>query len=167
MLLYATEGRQVASPRRVPLALGAGTQPGRGLSDLGPKRRARYVGPVDVLGLDHVQLAAPRGCEEEARHFFGAVLGLLEIQKPDALIGRGGVWFTLGEQELHVGVEEPFSPASKAHPALLVAPGKLDAIAERLRAAGARVRWDEAVPGSRRFYTEDPWGNRIELLSLE
>lgn len=83
--------------------------------------------------------------------------------KPEELRGRGGVWFSLGAQQLHVGVEEPFVPARKAHPALRVRPGELDAVAERLRAAGAPVDWDEALT-VRRFYTEDPWGNRLELL---
>jgi catechol 2,3-dioxygenase-like lactoylglutathione lyase family enzyme len=134
---------------------------------LSQTRRVRYVEFVDVLGLDHVQIAAPRGSEAQARSFFGDLLGLSQVQKPDALRSRGGVWFELGEQQLHVSVEEPFAPAAKAHPALRVAPGTLDALAERLRGAGAKVRWDEALPGARRFYTEDPWGNRIELLSAE
>jgi catechol 2,3-dioxygenase-like lactoylglutathione lyase family enzyme len=121
---------------------------------------------MDVVGLDHVQIAAPRGCEEDARRFFGDVLGLSEIEKPPALRTRGGVWFTVGAQELHVGIEEPFAPARKAHPALRVAPDRLDALAERLSNAGATVAWDAALPRARRFYTHDPWGNRIELLSL-
>jgi catechol 2,3-dioxygenase-like lactoylglutathione lyase family enzyme len=121
---------------------------------------------MDVVGLDHVQIAAPRGCEEDARRFFGDVLGLSETEKPPALRTRGGVWFTVGAQELHVGIEEPFAPARKAHPALRVAPDRLDALAERLSNAGATVAWDAALPGARRFYTHDPWGNRIELLSL-
>jgi orotate phosphoribosyltransferase len=119
----------------------------------------------DVVGLDHVQLAAPSGCEDEARRFFGGLLGLPEIEKPPPLQGRGGVWFTLGAQQLHIGVQEPFSPALKAHPALRVTPGGLDQMAARLSAAGAPVSWDDALPDYRRFYVEDPWGNRIELLS--
>jgi catechol 2,3-dioxygenase-like lactoylglutathione lyase family enzyme len=120
---------------------------------------------MTVLGLDHVQLAAPPGCEAQARGFYGDVLGLPEVAKPRSLEGRGGVWFSLGVQELHVGVEEPFSPARKAHPALRVEPAELDAVAERLAAAGAKVAWDDLLPGVRRFYTEDPWGNRVELLA--
>jgi catechol 2,3-dioxygenase-like lactoylglutathione lyase family enzyme len=122
---------------------------------------------MTVVGLDHVQLAAPRGCEAQARRFFGELLGLDEVEKPEPLRGRGGVWFRLGAQQLHVGVQDPFAPAAKAHPALRVADGGLDALAQRLSAAGATVRWDDALPGDRRFYTEDPWGNRIELLSAE
>jgi catechol 2,3-dioxygenase-like lactoylglutathione lyase family enzyme len=120
-----------------------------------------------VLALDHVQVAAPTGCEAEARRFFGDLLGLPEIDKPAVLRARGGVWFALGEQQLHVGVEEPFSPSHKAHLGLRVAPRKLDSLADRLRAAGAQVAWDDALPGSRRFYTEDPWGNRLEFVSVE
>jgi catechol 2,3-dioxygenase-like lactoylglutathione lyase family enzyme len=120
---------------------------------------------VTVLGLDHVQLAAPPGCEAEARRFYGDVLGLPEVAKPRSLEGRGGVWFSLGKQQVHIGVEEPFSPARKAHPALRVEPTELDALAKRLASAGARVAWDDLLPGVRRFYTEDPWGNRVELLA--
>lgn len=122
---------------------------------------------TDVVGVDHVQLAAPAGCEGEARRFFGEVLGLPEITKPPLLHGRGGVWFIVGSQQLHVGVQEPFFPARKAHPALRVAPGRLDQMAERLLAAGAVVTWDDALPQYRRFYTDDPWGNRIELLGTK
>jgi catechol 2,3-dioxygenase-like lactoylglutathione lyase family enzyme len=119
---------------------------------------------VSVIGLDHVQLAAPPGCEPAARRFFGELLGLPEIDKPAPLRSRGGVWFALGSQQLHVGVSDDFAPARKAHPALLVAPGELDALAARLAFAGAAVTWDLEIPGVRRFYTADPWGNRIELL---
>lgn len=121
---------------------------------------------MPVLGLDHVQVAAPVGCEKDARGFYGELLGLPEIEKPKALQGRGGVWFTCGAQQLHVGVTDDFSPATKAHPALRVRHADLDLIAERLAAAGSAVRWDDAIPGTRRFYTADPWGNRIELLAV-
>lgn len=120
---------------------------------------------VSILGLDHVQVAAPRGCEEDARRFYGDLLGLEEMPKPESLCGRGGVWFRVGPQQLHVGIEEPFSPARKAHPALRIAPEQLDLIAERLEAAHATVAWDNELPGVRRYYTEDPWGNRVELLA--
>jgi catechol 2,3-dioxygenase-like lactoylglutathione lyase family enzyme len=120
-----------------------------------------------MLGLDHVQLAAPAGCEEQARAFYGGLLGLMEVTKPEALRARGGVWFGVGAQQLHIGVEASFSPARKAHPALRVASQDIDALASRLEANGASVSWDESVPGVRRFYTEDPWGNRLELLALD
>lgn len=117
------------------------------------------------ISIDHVQLAAPPGCEAQARRFFGDVLGLEEIDKPAPLHGRGGVWFALGDQQLHIGVQEPFSPARKAHPAFRCSAPMLEPLAERLGAAGAPVRWDEELPAIRRFFTEDPWGNRIEILA--
>ena len=123
---------------------------------------------MDIVGLDHVQVAAPPGCEPEARRFYGQLLGLPELDKPEPLRGRGGAWFALGpEHQLHVGVQEPFTPAVKAHPALRVAEDRLDALATRLSAAGVEVVWDEALPGARRFYTTDPWGNRLELLAAK
>ncbi len=129
------------------------------------KSRLIYGLAVFIDGIDHVQVAAPAGCEDDARRFFGELLGLAEVEKPDALRARGGVWFQAGDQQLHVGVEEPFAPARKAHPALRVRPDALDALAARLEAAGATVRWDSALDSIRRFYSEDPWGNRIELLA--
>ncbi|HET8673028.1 MAG TPA: VOC family protein [Thermoleophilaceae bacterium] len=118
-----------------------------------------------IVGLDHVQVAAPPGCEAEARRYYGGLLGLTEIPKPPALAVRGGVWFAVGEHQLHIGVADPFEPARKAHPALGVSDDGLEQIAERLTAAGAPVTWDDDLPGTRRFYTEDPWGNRLELLA--
>ena len=119
-----------------------------------------------MIELDHVQIAGPPGCEAEARRFFGDLLGLEELEKPEPLRWRGGTWFALGDGcELHVGVEEPFAPARKAHPAFRLPAGELDVLATRLEAAGLRVDWDDALPGARRFYTADPWGNRIELLA--
>ena len=115
--------------------------------------------------LDHVQIAAPAGCEAAARAFFGGLLGLEEIAKPEPLRGRGGAWFQVGERQLHVGVEREFEPARKAHVALRVGAAELDGLAERLGAAGSPVIWDEALSGERRFYSEDPWGNRIEFLA--
>ena len=112
-----------------------------------------------VEGLDHVQLACPRGGEDEARRFYGHLLGLREIDKPEPLRSRGGVWFECGSQQLHLGVEEPFAPARKAHPALLVR--SVEALGARLPA----VRWDADLPGYRRFYVSDPFGNRVELLA--
>ena len=133
-----------------------------------PRRRRMavlgYGEGVEVIGLDHVQVAAPVGGESEARRFYGGLLGLSELEKPEPLRNRGGVWFACGAHQLHVGVTKDFSPATKAHPALRVRPTDLDPIAERLTAAGGTVRWDDAITESRRFYTADPWGNRIELI---
>jgi catechol 2,3-dioxygenase-like lactoylglutathione lyase family enzyme len=117
------------------------------------------------VGIDHVQLAAPPGCEPEARRFFGGLLGLTEIEKPEPLRARGGVWFAVGSQQLHIGVESGFSPARKAHPALRVNEPDLLRLAAILEAAGESVTWDEALEGVKRFYVADPWGNRIELLA--
>jgi hypothetical protein len=115
--------------------------------------------------LDHVQIAAPLGCEAQARRFYGGLLGLPELEKPVALAPRGGVWFALGDAQLHIGVEADFQPARKAHPALALDSAALDELAQRLTDAGAPVRWDEELPELRRFFTDDPWGNRLELLA--
>jgi catechol 2,3-dioxygenase-like lactoylglutathione lyase family enzyme len=117
---------------------------------------------VSVTGIDHVQVAAPRGCEEDARAFYAELLGLEEIAKPEPLRARGGVWFRAGAQELHVGVEEPFAPARKAHPALVAS--DLPALRERLVAAGREVQDDDQIPGVARFYVHDPFGNRLEIV---
>jgi len=117
-----------------------------------------------VQRLHHLQLAIPPGAEAEARSFYGGVLGLEEIPKPPNLARRGGVWFRLGTLELHLGVEEGFRAARKAHPALLVE--DLAGLAERCRQAGVPVTTDEPLPGFDRVYVADPFGNRIELLEL-
>jgi catechol 2,3-dioxygenase-like lactoylglutathione lyase family enzyme len=132
--------------------------------------RACAVGTVPlvpIVGLDHVQVAAPPGCERDARRFYGSLLGLEEVAKPASLAARGGAWFALGPggQQLHIGVEEDFAPARKAHPALVVSAGALEALAERLVEAGCEVRWDSSIPGVARFYVDDPWGNRLELMA--
>lgn len=104
----------------------------------------------------------PAGREAAARAFYGTALGLREIRKPAPLAARGGVWYAVGDQELHLGVAEDFSPAKKAHPAFR-APD-VAAVAERLREAGFAVRWDSALPDRPRFFTDDPFGNRVEIL---
>src|SRR5262249_36627339 len=115
-----------------------------------------------VLGLDHVQVAAPRvpGVEETARAYYGDLLGLRELEKPDSLKPKGGVWFSLGAGELHIGLEDDFRPAHKAHPALLVA--GLDQLRTTLEGAGYATADGEEIPGARRFYVHDPFGNRLE-----
>jgi catechol 2,3-dioxygenase-like lactoylglutathione lyase family enzyme len=120
---------------------------------------------VPKVELDHVQIAAPPGCEAAARHFFGELLGLPEVEKPEPLRARGGAWFAVGERRLHVGAEAEFEPARKAHLGLRVAPRELDDLAGRLAGAGSPVTWDEDLPGERRFYSADPCGNRIEFLA--
>jgi catechol 2,3-dioxygenase-like lactoylglutathione lyase family enzyme len=120
--------------------------------------------PIVLLGFDHVQVAAPAGSEDRARSFYGGLLGLDELSKPEALRDRGGVWFACGRHQLHVGIAEPFAPATKAHPALSVAAADLDRLSVRLADAGCEVHWDDGIPDTRRFFTADPWGNRIELV---
>ena len=120
-----------------------------------------------VVGLDHVQVAAPAGCEDEARRFYGRLLGLQELEKPPRLAARGGAWFRLGPHELHVGVQDDFTPASKGHPALRVdSVAALNELAARLRDAGIDFVWADPaeIPGTTRFHVHDPWGNRLELV---
>jgi catechol 2,3-dioxygenase-like lactoylglutathione lyase family enzyme len=130
-----------------------------------PHRRMSAPSRPFVLALDHAQLAMPAGMEEEARAFYGGLLAMEEVPKPAALYAAGGVWFRSGEAELHLGVERPFNPARKAHPALRVE--RLDELAARLEEAGIPVEWDDRYPGVRRFYAHDPFGNRLELLRPE
>ena len=113
------------------------------------------------MQLHHVQVSGPRGCEESMRAFYVGVLGMTEIAKPERLRARGGVWFRAGAAEIHVGIEEPFAPARKAHPGIAVA--DVDGLAERVGASGAPVAWDDNIPGLRRFHTSDPVGNRLEF----
>lgn len=117
---------------------------------------------ADVIALDHLQLAMPRGREDEARAFYSGILGLAEVKKPSNLAARGGVWFALGTQQLHLGVEQDFRPARKAHPAFLV--GDVAALRERLRQQGFVPYDDEPLAGYQRFYAADPFGNRLEFL---
>ena len=119
---------------------------------------------MTVTGIDHVQIAAPPGCEAAARAFYGGVLGLEELPKPEPLAARGGCWFRAGAQELHVGVEDPFAPARRAHPGLVV--DDLDALVEGLARAGIEARWDDALPAVPRCHVADPFGNRLELRQL-
>jgi catechol 2,3-dioxygenase-like lactoylglutathione lyase family enzyme len=115
-----------------------------------------------VIGLDHLQLAMPRGREADARLFYGGILGLTELPKPPNLAVRGGVWFALGPQQLHLGVEEEFRPARKAHPALVVR--DLCGMRARLEQNGFKPYDAEPLAGYERFYVADPFGNRLELL---
>ena len=108
------------------------------------------------------QLAVPRGEEEAARAFYAGVLGMTEVGKPPVLAARGGAWFRAGGLELHLGVEEDFGPARKAHPGILVA--DLDEVVRRLRGGGQEVTWDADLPGFRRVYAADPFGDRLEFL---
>ncbi|MFJ7208818.1 VOC family protein [Streptomyces sp. NPDC098789] len=115
-----------------------------------------------LSAVDHVQLAAPPGSEDALRAYYGHVLGMTEIPKPPVLAARGGCWFAAGPVQLHLGVEEDFRPARKAHPGLRVT--GIAAYAQQLADRGATVVWDDDLPGHRRFYSEDPVGNRLEFL---
>ena len=115
-----------------------------------------------VVGIEHVQLAMPRGEEDRARAFYSGILGIPEIPKPPELAKRGGVWFESESLKLHLGVEAEFRPARKAHPALLVE--DLRALVALLRERGIQVIDDEALEGFMRVYVADPFGNRIELM---
>jgi catechol 2,3-dioxygenase-like lactoylglutathione lyase family enzyme len=115
-----------------------------------------------LVGLHHVQLAAPPGSEDRLRWFYGEVLGMSEVRKPPVLAARGGAWFRSGALELHLGVEEGFRPARKAHLGIRVE--DLEAIIARLASHGVEVDRDDDLPGFRRCYVADPHGNRLELL---
>ncbi len=115
-----------------------------------------------TLALDHIQLAIPEGAEERCRPFWQGVLAFVEIEKPKALRGRGGLWFARDGIRVHLGVEPGFTPARKAHPAFRIA--NLDRVAHALRCIDLIVTWDDALPGTRRLFTADPVGNRIELI---
>ena len=122
--------------------------------------------PLDeyrLARLHHVQLAMPVGAEDRARPFYAGALGMTEIDKPAELAARGGCWFRRDGLEIHLGVEDGFRPARKAHPGILV--NDLGALAARLTDAGVGVDWDDNFPGYRRFYAHDPFGNRLEFLS--
>jgi catechol 2,3-dioxygenase-like lactoylglutathione lyase family enzyme len=116
-----------------------------------------------LVGLHHLQLAIPAGAEDACRAFWVGLLGLTEVPKPPPMAARGGAWFRGPGFELHVGVDPAFAPATKGHPAILV--DDLDALAERLTAAGVAVTWSHDFPGHRHLYCPDPIGNRIEFIT--
>jgi catechol 2,3-dioxygenase-like lactoylglutathione lyase family enzyme len=120
--------------------------------------------PHRIEGIDHVQLAMPAGPEAEARAqaFFEGLLGLPRVPKPPELAVRGGCWFERGPAKIHLGVEQDFRPARKAHPGLVVS--NLDALRAELDGAGFPVRRTEDAPGRPQWYVDDPFGNRIELI---
>ncbi|QUG40058.1 VOC family protein [Psychrobacillus sp. INOP01] len=112
--------------------------------------------------IDHVQLAAPKGSEAIAKHFFGDILGFQEVEKPESLKKRGGAWFEFGNYQIHIGIEEPFAPAKKAHPAFQVE--NLEALKIHLTKNEVSYIVDTDLPGANRIYVNDPFGNRIEIL---
>ncbi len=114
--------------------------------------------------IDHVQLAIPKGGEARAAAFYGKVLGLQEVEKPPLMRASGGVWFANETINIHLGVDPDFCAAKKAHPAFRVE--DLETLAARLRVAGFNVKWDERMPNTKRFYSDDPYGNRLEFMAL-
>jgi catechol 2,3-dioxygenase-like lactoylglutathione lyase family enzyme len=120
---------------------------------------------MGFIAIDHVQLAMPQGEEDTARAFYGGVLGMSESPKPPVLAARGGVWFEAGAVKVHLGVEQEFRAARKAHPAFLV--DNLDALVACCHAAGYAVTGDEPIAGYRRVHVSDPFGNRIELMEFQ
>lgn len=119
---------------------------------------------MPLTSIDHVQLAAPPGSEPLLRAYYVDVLGMTEVPKPPVLAARGGCWFRAGAVSLHLGIEHSFRAARKAHPGLRVR--DIAEYAERLASRGASVVWDDGLPGHRRFYSEDPVGNRLEFLEV-
>jgi catechol 2,3-dioxygenase-like lactoylglutathione lyase family enzyme len=115
--------------------------------------------PDPWIRLDHVQLAIPVGGEDEARGFYVDVLGLTEVPKPPTMAARGGAWFEAGEVRIHVGAEEPFVPARKAHPALV-----MSGLGDFISRSGLDAEWNDEIPGLVRCHVADPFGNRIELI---
>jgi catechol 2,3-dioxygenase-like lactoylglutathione lyase family enzyme len=115
-----------------------------------------------VIGIHHVQLAMPGGGEEAARRFYSGVLGIPEVPKPAAQAKRGGVWFETDNIRIHLGIEQDFRPAKKAHPGLLVR--NLKTLSKGLAESGYTVVNGEPLEGYEHIYINDPFGNRIELL---
>ncbi|MBM7654584.1 VOC family protein [Neobacillus cucumis] len=118
-----------------------------------------------IKKIDHVQLAGPKGCEDSARKFFSGILGLTEVDKPEELKKRGGVWFEFSTFQLHIGVEEPFSPAKKAHPAFVV--DNIEELKSQLKEHSIAFAEDGHLPGASRIYVFDPFGNRLEFIEWD
>ena len=122
------------------------------------------TGPV--TGLDHAFITVAASGEDDGRAFYGGLLGLEEIPRPSGLAESPGVWFRVGGEELHLGVDEAHAASERPHPGFRVeSVSALEELARRLEAAGYEVRWDERIEGRKRFYTRDPSGNRVELLA--
>ena len=113
--------------------------------------------------IDHVQLPCPEGGEPAARRFWAELCQLPEVPKPANLLHQGGCWFEGGGVIVHIGVDRPFTPVTRAHPAFCVA--DIDALAARFVAGGVTVRWSDSMPGRRSFTVDDPFGNRVEFMA--
>lgn len=117
--------------------------------------------PIKIIRLDHIQVCIPKGAEQEARAFYTDILGLDEIEKPAALKANGGLWYQIGEIQLHIGTEE-MTGKSKRHPAFEVA--AVWEVRRYLESKGVPTKDDQAIPGCHRFSFYDPFDNRIEFL---
>lgn len=117
---------------------------------------------MKVERLDHVQLAMPKGGEDKARAFYGGILEIAEVPKPPHLARRGGCCFERGALKVHLGVEQDFQPARKAHPAFIVS--DVVGLADKLENAGCRIVNDQPLEGYVRLYVDDPFGNRLEFM---
>jgi catechol 2,3-dioxygenase-like lactoylglutathione lyase family enzyme len=126
------------------------------------KEKRRGIVGFEMIGIDHVQLAAPIGSEAKARRFYGEILGLKEMEKPEKLRGGGGCWFHCGSHEIHIGVEKDFSPALKAHPGIVVK--NIQGVRHKLEENGYKVQEDTRIEGRKRIFVNDPFGNRVEFL---
>ena len=120
---------------------------------------------MQVECIDHIQLAMPAGEEAAARQFYAGLLGISEVPKPAKLAARGGVWFERGALRVHLGIEEDFVAAKKAHPAFLVS--DLPSLVKQLQNAGLRIKDDDDLPGFYRVYVNDPFGNRLEFMEAK
>ncbi len=148
----------------VPALRPAAEVPSPGAADTSHVRGAAGTGGVGyrIARMDHVQVAMPPGLEAEAEAFYATILAMTVVEKPPLLAAHGGRWFQSGNVNVHLGIEDGFRPAQKAHPALVIE--GLDALVEALAAAGYPVKWDEDIPEVRRCFVADPFGNRIELI---
>ncbi len=117
---------------------------------------------MSVHAIDHVQIAIPAGGEAAAREFYGKALGLNEVEKPPVLAKRGGAWFENGDIKIHLGVDADFIPAKKAHVCFVV--DDLSKIESVMAGQGFEVKPDTAIENLKRFFTKDPFGNRIEIM---
>lgn len=116
-----------------------------------------------AVGLDHATIPMPAGAEGRVRTFFGSILCLSEVPKPATLIRNGGVWYEFEDgRQLHLQVEDDFRPLERPHPAIRVQ--NIDRLALALEEAGYGIEWDKALAPRRRFYTRDPFGNRLEMI---
>jgi len=120
---------------------------------------------MTAIGLDHLQVCIPPGTEETARAFWSGIIGLEEVPQAPELNSVTGCWFRLGAVGLHIGVQDPFVPSQKAHPALRISDrAALDVLVARLEAAGHPVEWAEVPVAEARCKVRDPFGNQVELV---